>query len=159
MEKGAIISDCGKYRFKLWRIWNNTKPLCLFIMHNPSKADANIDDPTIRRCMSFAHSWGYGGIYVGNLYPFRATDPNELRLVSSADRKNNPENYYHVKEMYDKCSIAILAYGNPTILDDPKPHPWLWNGDFYYLKLTNKGFPCHPLYLKKDLKPIKYEKP
>ena len=65
---GAIISDCGKYRYQLWRKWDPSLPVVLFIMLNPSQADASEDDPTIRRCINYAKSWGYGGIYVGNLF-------------------------------------------------------------------------------------------
>ena len=55
---GAEISDCGKYRWKLWRIWDDSKPKILWIMHNPSTADAEKDDPTIRRIINFSKSWG-----------------------------------------------------------------------------------------------------
>lgn len=153
MKKGAIISDCGKYRFQLWRIWDETKPLVLWIMHNPSKADHINDDPTIRRVIKFAKSWGYGGLYVGNLFPYRATKPDELKAIDDIELKCNPENYRHVQEMYNKCELRILAYGNSFngegfIMD------WEGKGEFHYLKLTKKGFPCHPLYLNSNLLPI-----
>lgn len=153
MEKGAVISECGKYRFKLWRIWNDSKPLCLFIMHNPSKADANIDDPTIRRCISFAASWGFGGIYIGNLSPYRATNPRDMKNLSFFELCPI-ENISHINEMVKKCQLHVFAYGNP-VLPDLKPE--IWGECWHCLKLTKDGNPGHPLYLKKYLKPLKYK--
>src|SRR6476620_6702018 len=88
----ARISQCGKYRLALTREWDNTKPSVMFLLLSPSTADADIDDPTIRRCMAFAKTWGYGGICVGNLFPFRATDPQELlkeNYIRPFDHRNN----------------------------------------------------------------------
>lgn len=73
----AIISDCGTYRYRLTRQWGDG-PTCGFIMLNPSTADADIDDPTIRRCIGFAKREGCGGLVVVNLFALRATDPKEL---------------------------------------------------------------------------------
>ncbi len=60
-NNGAIFSECKKYRYLLWRIWDRSKPLVMFIGLNPSIADGETDDPTIRRCKAFVRSWGYGG--------------------------------------------------------------------------------------------------
>lgn len=49
---GAVISDCGQYRYALSRGgWMGGKGTVLFVMLNPSTADASEDDPTIRRCV------------------------------------------------------------------------------------------------------------
>lgn len=77
-ESGASISECRKYRFSLWRFWDDSKPLVCWIMLNPSTADANHDDPTIRKCVEFAKRLGCGGIYVVNLFSYRATNPRDL---------------------------------------------------------------------------------
>ena len=77
-NKDAVLSECKKYRYMLRRVWDRTKPACLFIGLNPSTADATVDDPTIRRCVGFADSWGYGELVVGNLYAFRATKPKDM---------------------------------------------------------------------------------
>lgn len=150
MNSGAIISEDGKYRFQLWRIWDESKPLVLWVMHNPSTADANKDDPTIRRCMGFTKSWtGYGGFYVGNLFPYRATNPKEL-LGKSIEEIAPLDSIKHSLEMMKKCDLKIFAYGNPIIKDFI---PQFWDGTFNYLKLTKAGNPAHPLYLKKELTP------
>jgi hypothetical protein len=87
MKKDAKLSDDKLYRYQLSRIWDETKPKVLFIMLNPSTADADVDDPTIRRVINFAKSWNYGGVYVVNLYAFRSTDPKGLTpfYISNAD--------------------------------------------------------------------------
>lgn len=147
---GAILSDCGKYRFQLWRIWDASKPLVLWIMHNPSTADASNDDPTIRRIIGFTKAWGYGGLYVGNLFPYRATDPKEL-LNKPFEEVAPLENFKHTNEMKAKCQLFVLAYGNPIIKDAT---PEWFDDNWMALKVTKDGNPCHPLYLKLDLKPV-----
>lgn len=100
----ADISDCGRYRYRLGRRWGWGPPLA-FIMLNPSTADADVDDPTIRRCMGFARREGCGGIVVVNLFALRATDPAELR--KSAVDPVGPENDMAIESLID----APLATG------------------------------------------------
>jgi hypothetical protein len=149
VKKGAVISECGRYRFQLWRIWDETKPLVLWIMHNPSTADENYDDPTIRRVISFSKSWGYGGVYVGNLFPYRSTNPDQL-LKKDFSEICPAENISHTYRMKSLCQEYILAYGNPIIKDFS---PNFFDDDWKALKVTKDGNPCHPLYLKSTLIP------
>ena len=167
-ESGAEISPCKKYRYSLWRIWDQGKPLCMFIMLNPSTADANEDDPTIRRCIGFAKSWGYGGILIGNLFSFRTKNPEKLwtaylnYLCRSKNIEPNDQFYFHyLKEMKDKIDgIVIAGWGNNgknyerQIKKTRSVFPVL-----YHLGLTKNGQPRHPLYLKSDTKPILWEQP
>lgn len=78
MDKDAFISECGEYRYWLRRVWDSKKKLALFVMLNPSTADASVDDPTIRKCMGFCERLGFGGFVVINLSAFRARDPAQL---------------------------------------------------------------------------------
>lgn len=78
MKRSAELSECGKYRYSLSREWDDTLPQLTWVMLNPSTADAEKDDATIRRCIGFAKRWGYGSIRVLNLFSWRATDPKEL---------------------------------------------------------------------------------
>ena len=159
-EKSAVISDCGKYRYSLTRTWNDELPKVMFVMLNPSTADAMKDDPTIRRCVGFANSWGYGGIIVVNLFAFRATNPKELL---SEEHPIGGDNLYYMRKAYDKVDKVVCAWGNKPIL-----RKWFQCKSFnesvlvhfikdksYYLELSKDGTPKHPLYLKKDLKPKK----
>lgn len=147
-NKGALLSECGNYRYKLWRIWDVSKPKVLFVMLNPSKADALQDDPTIRRCIDFAKRWGYGGIMVGNIFPHRATNPKDLLHLTGTDesKKHSLINKEHVFAMANECEKVVYAYGNPPvdfkIINTELPGCCLGT--------TSKGNPKHPLYLKKD---------
>jgi hypothetical protein len=130
----------------------------MFVMMNPSTADPLVDDPTVAKCAWYARTWGYGGIYVGNTFAYRATDKRRLRLV--ADPKG-PENEAHLIAMAKAAGIVIFAYGQPgcarlrpcglamakRIVQKTRIKP-------YVLKLSKDGTPCHPLYLSNWLKPI-----
>ena len=152
--KGAVVSEDGKYRYQLWRIWDDSKPLVMFLMLNPSTADGEEDDPTIRRCIGYAKSWGCGGFYVGNLCSYRSTDPKTLLKVPDPIGANSK----HIAEMVKKTALVVCAWGNSDIvkklfsgmetmiLD-------VLNAKAYYLELSKDGTPKHPLYLKKELEP------
>ena len=83
MERAAYFDQTRFYRYSLHRRWADGAPL-LFVMLNPSVADATKDDPTVRRCIGFAHRLGYGAMSVVNVFALIATDPNEL-LEEHAD--------------------------------------------------------------------------
>ena len=78
MIKQAEISPCGQYRYTLSRQWNPAAPAVMFIMLNPSTADARQDDPTIAKCIQLAQTWGYGRLLVGNLFAWRSPRPQDL---------------------------------------------------------------------------------
>lgn len=77
MDRGAELSPCGTWRYRLWRAWGSG-PRAVFLGLNPSTADADHDDHTLRRCMSMARAWGADGVEVVNLYAYRATHPRDL---------------------------------------------------------------------------------
>ncbi len=81
MRRSADISPCGTWRYALFRVWNEERPTVTFIGLNPSTADAEQDDPTARRMVGFAKSWGYGALTVVNLFAVRATDPRDIELA------------------------------------------------------------------------------
>ncbi len=153
MDKGAIISNAEYYRYSLWRIWDDEKPLVLFIMLNPSTADAEEDDATIRRCIRFVQDWGYGGLLVGNLFGFRATQPSELL------RQGDPvgdENDYWLGRMMTKAEWVVAAWGANgtrtralTIAGLAHDH----DQPLFCLGETQDGQPRHPLRLAADTQP------
>ena len=171
MKKRATISNCNKYRYELHREWDKDKGKVLFIMLNPSTADGDKDDLTTIRCINFAKKWGYGGIMIGNIYPFRAKRPKDLRKWIKQDRDDNyktglgitfarDENKNHVKEMAEQADIIVCAWGCNYKEGIPD---WVSDIDskmgLHYLELCDDGFtPKHPLgNLSKDLVPIKYK--
>jgi hypothetical protein len=108
----AVISDCGRYRYLLWRSWGpDDSPRAVFLMLNPSTAGAKMDDPTIRKCIGFARRWGCGGLDVVNLFAWRATDPRELArlsmLVAVGDR-----NADYIAHAMRPGSTVVCAWGS-----------------------------------------------
>jgi hypothetical protein len=159
MEYSAVISDCNRYRYKLTRTWDEDKGKVLFIMLNPSTADEKTDDLTTRRCINFAKKWGYGGLMIGNLYPFRAKRPKYLRKWLKEHNgvgMANWENEDHVHQMAEQADITVCAWGcNHKGIPE-----WVEElGDLHYLELCDDGItPKHPLgNLSKDLVPIEYK--
>ena len=153
---GAQFSDCGKYRYKLSRTWDRNKGTALFIMLNPSTADASVNDPTVRRCINFAKSWGYGRLYVGNIFALRSTDPKALY---GHDDPIGVDNDKYLLEMYEQSDIVIAAWGNHgALLNRSNQVIDLINGDLCCLGQTNIGEPRHPLYLPKNLQPVLLER-
>ena len=75
-------SACKRYRYTLWRVWNaQPKKICMFIGLNPSTADEFENDPTVRRCIGFAHREGCDALVMTNIFAFRATDPGDMKAV------------------------------------------------------------------------------
>ena len=158
MEKSAIISNSNLYRYELHRTWDIDKGEVLFIMLNPSTANAWKDDLTTIRCINFAKKWGYGGISIGNIYPFRAKRPKDLRKWLTAYDGERPEacehNISHVKAMANEADIIVCAWGCNYKEGIPE---WIdeLGVPLYYLEMCKDGItPKHPLgNLSKDLKP------
>lgn len=140
----AVISKDGLYRYQLHREWDADLPAILFVMLNPSTADGSSDDPTIRRVINFAKSWGYGGLYVANLFAFRSTDPKGLR---SASDPVGPENTDFVRELVSKTDRVVYAWGNGRV--EPE---WLRSlvRTPYCIETGKGGVPKHPLFMRKD---------
>ena len=106
---GAVFSDDMVYRYRLWRTWDPELPAVCFIMCNPSTADHEQDDPTIRRCLDFAKQWGYGRLLVGNLFALRATDPQKLR--QHPEPTGGPDNDDTIMAMHEEANFTVAAWG------------------------------------------------
>ena len=153
--KNATFSSCRKYRYSLSRIWDKKKKYVLFIGLNPSTADEEVDDPTIRRCINYAKNWGYGGFMMVNLFAYRTTLASNLKKVKYPV---GIENDQYIVTLSKKADITVAAWGN--------------NGNFYSrdkqvlslvsnlmcLKINKSGQSAHPLYLNKDLKLTRFTK-
>jgi hypothetical protein len=153
-SKTAVITPCGTYRYRLERIWDPEKKKVAFIGLNPSTADANLDDPTIRKCVAFADRWGYGGIIMVNLFAYRATEPKVMMAFRMA---RGPENAQHIEAVMSEAAVVIAAWGaNGTHLgrDLEVKHMFRMSmAPLHYLRLNAGGTPAHPLYLPGKLEP------
>lgn len=145
----AELSQDGVYRWALTRQWGDKKPAA-FVMLNPSTADANINDQTIRRCVAFAQSWGCGGLIVVNLFALRATDPAEL--LTHPDPVGAENDAYIVRYLTRQpLGPVVAAWGNHGVLlgrdqqvcDLLRPHQI----QLQCLNVTVAGNPRHPLRL------------
>jgi len=153
MIKDAILSEDRKYRYILSRTWDETKPTVLFIGLNPSTADENEDDPTIRRCINFAKSWGYGGLIMANLFAFRTTNPQGLY---SEKNPVGSENDYYIKKFANKSEKIIACWGNHGCLNNRSQIVYELVDSLHCLDTNKSGEPKHPLYIRSDAKPKPY---
>lgn len=161
MYKSATISPCTKYRYQLWRIWEADKPFVMFIGLNPSTADAVKDDNTIKRCISFAKTWGFGGFCMVNLYAWRATVARDLLFQYYPEGK---ENMTHIRQCADVCALHVAMWGNGDILKHIGPYHAVYVREIletegktlFCLNQNADGEPGHLLYLKGDIIPILY---
>ncbi len=160
MIRRATISDDGLYRYTLGRRWERDVARrddaagrrILWIMLNPSRADAHVDDPTIRRCVSFSQAWGFGELEVVNLFALRTHDPAEL--VTHADPVG-PDNDDHIEQAVDRAQTVIAAWGACAHAADRAHHvPSRIVSSLLCLGVTRAGFPRHPLYVHSKTTPI-----
>ena len=75
---GAAFSRCRRWRYLLWRRWDEQQPLANFLMLNPSTADELQLDPSCTRARNYAERWGFGGVVITKIFAWRATDPEEM---------------------------------------------------------------------------------
>jgi len=157
-SKGAEFSLDRRYRYKLWREWDSSKGAVAFVGLNPSTADESLDDPTIRRCINYAKAWGYGRMFMLNIFSFRATDP---KIMKAEKEPVGPGNMEAIKAVAESCDLVIGCWGvHGDHLDQgAKIVDMLREGHvpLYCLGLTKGGHPRHPLYLRKDLRPVLFE--
>ena len=177
-SKGASISLCGKYRFSLWREWRGVAaranwrwygdkdgngaelgdPLsCVFVMLNPSTADADQDDPTIRRCVSFAKALKFDRVEVVNLYAYRATDPKDL--FGAGDAMHHHKNQEYVERAARDSGIIICAWGaHGEEFQAETVRGWMHTKKHFALGFTKGGQPRHPLYLPANARPVSMDR-
>jgi hypothetical protein len=160
--RGATISDCGKFRYHLWRRWQPEFPPLMLVMLNPSTADGQAEDATIRRCVSFAVAAGFGSIEVVNLFAYRATDPRELHR---AGYPVGPNNDHWIRTVAKSVKLAsdgaiCLAWGaHAAGLERPQvvlPMLREIDPDLWCLRITRSGYPQHPLMLPSSCRPIPF---
>ncbi len=155
---GAIFSPCRTWRYRLHRIWHPDKPMAAFIGLNPSTADEVRNDPTVTRCVNYARCWGYGGLVMLNIFAYRATAPRDLKAALSPVGELND---LHIFESASRAALVVAAWGThgEFMGRGEKVQKLLFQAGVrvYCLGKTNAGYPRHPLYLAKNLKPILFQ--
>ena len=175
IRKYADISGCGRYRYLLQREWRGTasdenwhwygtkdgagQPIgtpksCMFVMLNPSTADADIDDPTIRRCVGFAKALKFDELSVVNLFAYRATKPKDL--FAAGEAVHGDRNQEVIEKAGRDAGMIICAWGahEKATYQAECVRGWLHNRKLYALGFTKDGHPKHPLYLPGDARPV-----
>ncbi len=146
----AALSDCRRYRYALWRTWDESLPRVMFIGLNPSTADETMDDPTLRRTMDFARRWGYGGVGNGNLFAYRATDPKAM--MGAADPVG-PDNDAWLQRLAAEAGLVVAAWGNDGGFQERSAAVRAMLPELHCLKVNASGEPAHPLYQRADTVP------
>jgi hypothetical protein len=151
--KHAILSPCERYRYSLIRDWSGGggRGQVCFVGLNPSTADADQDDPTIRRCVGFAKSWGFDSLRMVNLFAFRSTKPGVLASVRDPV---GPDNDQHLRLAEQMCGLVVAAWGASVggLLDRDTEVVRMFQS-MSVLRLTKHNHPSHPLYLPANLTP------
>lgn len=149
MTRGATFDARRRYRYRLWRDWEPSRPRVVWIMLNPSTADETTLDATIRRCVGFAKAWGFGGIDVVNLFAWRATDPGLLR---AAKDPVGPANDHAIAAALRDAALIVAAWGgNPIVSSrarDVRRLAARLHKRLFCLGTTKDGEPRHPLYVR-----------
>lgn len=159
MEKHAVISDCGTFRYLLTRRWGDG-PALAFLMLNPSTADASVDDPTIRKCLGFARCYGFNALEVVNLFAFRATNP---RHMLAAPDPVGPDNDRYILKAAKMSRQIVCAWGpnaSKTARTPQVVKALVKRGvRLKCLHVTKDGSPGHPLMLSYDRPLMDYQPP
>lgn len=138
-----------QWRFRLSRVWDAAGTRCLFVMLNPSTATELELDRTVARCVRFAELWGHGALEVVNIFAFRATKPADMKACEDPVGEGNDEAIVAAARRADEIVAAWGAHGAHLgrgeqvrrLLDDV-------GAPVHYLRLTKKGHPGHPLYVR-----------
>lgn len=163
--RDARFTKSGDRRYLLTRRWvaDEQSPYVLFVMLNPSTANAVKDDPTIRKCMKYARDWGYGALHVVNLFDYITAFPSSLRawLTDNADTERERPLYLDIiRDQSQYAAVTVCGWGTwggwfperaqqvYAVLREPQA-----------LHITNDGHPGHPLYLKAGLRPVPFTLP
>lgn len=152
IDSGAEFSEDRRYRYVLWRIWDKTKPLAMFIGLNPSTANETEPDPTIGRVNKIAENSGFGGFYMMNLFGLVSSKPKAL--LTDPDPLGDSDRW--LAEIAPKCDMIIFAWGVFRQAKNRRKEVAARFPDAYCLRKTKDGHPWHPLYLKATTKPIPF---
>ncbi|WP_028030093.1 DUF1643 domain-containing protein [Gemmobacter nectariphilus] len=153
----AVYSDCGAYRHALHRRWGDG-PVMGWVMLNPSTATEAQDDPTIARCSARARATGFGGIAIGNLFAYRATDPRDLKRAGDPV---GPHADAALLQALAGADLLVCGWGNHGAHRgrDAQVIALLRGAGhrLHHLGLTGQGQPRHPLYTAYSVAPMAWD--
>ena len=156
IDSSAIFDASGRYRYSLKRRWMEKGDTVTFIMLNPSTADHEYNDPTIRRCIGLAQLWGFSSLNVVNLFALRATEPAQL---AKAKYPIGRENNLYIRANVEEADQIIIAWGNHgNLLERDRQVLELLSGyNLFCLGCNQSGQPKHPLYMPKQSSPLHFK--
>lgn len=145
---GAIFSGCKTYRYSLWRKWDMKGKFIFFIGLNPSRGNEHYNDPTIKRLIAFAKSWGYGGLYLGNLFAIRSPEPQ--LVFEDLSRAEGIWCNSYLQAMVKESLTVVYCWGSWPKIDErvKKVTHLIPMGKCF--GVNSDGQPKHPLYLKSN---------
>lgn len=159
----ALFSPCRSWRYSLERqvgdlfsAGSGSAVVC-FIGLNPSTADENVDDATVRRCKAFARDWGFGVYRMLNVYAWRSTDPRALPKVKDPV---GPDNDVHLIRGTKDAGLVVCAWGthvNDAVATREADIVGMLRAagrTLHCLRTNTDGTPAHPLYLPGSLRPM-----
>ncbi len=150
---GAEFSDCRTWRYALYRVWDEALPRLGVFALNPSIADEVNDDRTVSRLQRFARDWGYGGLNMGNIFAFCATQP---RVMKKAENPVGPENDVWLERLATDSALMLAAWGVNGRFRHRDRQVLARFRQLRCLSVTKYGFPRHPLYVPGDTRHKQY---
>jgi hypothetical protein len=147
-NSGATFDAERRHRVRLWRQWA-PGPRVLWVMLNPSTADETTLDPTVRRCVGFSRRWGFGGLYVGNLFTLVSSDPRALKTAAGRIGSNRLTANQELRAMAHASAQVIFAWGQWRGAEIRAREVTALLADYVpvCLGVTKAGHPRHPLYV------------
>ena len=140
-DAGAIFGGDGTYRYRLSRTWAGG-PTAVFVLLNPSTADATTDDPTVTRCVKYAAGMGFGRLLVVNLFALRSSDPSDL---DAHPAPVGPKNDAHVVAAARAADRVVVGWGNAGgKRGRGRDVARRLDVDLYAIGTTKSGHPRHP---------------
>jgi len=158
-ESGALFSACRRWRYLLWRRWDASQPVANFLMLNPSTADEVKLDPTCARARDYAERWGFGSLYVTNIFAWRATDPENMKAAQDPIGMGNNAAIVRAAK---NAALVVCAWGNhgEFLQRSSRVTALLKKNkiNLHALRVNANGEPAHPLYLPSRLRAIPLQK-
>ncbi|MFK7856815.1 MAG: DUF1643 domain-containing protein [Granulosicoccus sp.] len=155
IERKASFSRCKRYRYQLLRRWEGGHGRCVIVGLNPSTADAQVDDPTVRRCMGFAQDWGFNELLMVNLFAFRTPHPAHLK---KCDSPIGPGNRRALQRACESAKRIVVAWGTHGTYRNQavKFASIAREQPLYCFGLSKNHQPLHPLYQRRDTVLMQY---